>query len=324
MTPAVSASRFRSFSLVVIGATLVVILWGAYVRASGSGAGCGNHWPTCNGEVIPRAPTMKTIVEFTHRITSGVAFLLVLVQYIWARRVFAKTQGARKAAAASLFFMVTEALVGGGLVLFEMVAGNKSIARAWWMAGHLLNTFALVATLTLTWWLAKPRNRMALPRSLFAPGLTVALFAVALVALSGAIAALGDTLFPAASLSAGLEADVSATAHAFVRLRLWHPFLAVAVGAFVLLLVSRMLAKPGFEAMRGNATLVAALVVAQVMAGLINLLLLAPIAMQVVHLLMADVLWIALVVLRARFSREAIQTADVTHPRADPHAASVA
>ncbi len=322
MTAAVSASRFRSFSLVVIGATLVVILWGAYVRASGSGAGCGNHWPTCNGEVIPRAPTMKTIVEFTHRITSGVAFLLVLAQYVWARRVFAKTQAARKAAGASLFFMITEALVGGGLVLFEMVAGNKSIARAWWMTGHLLNTFALVATLTLTWWLAKPRKRITLPRNLFAPGLTAALFAVAIVALSGAIAALGDTLFPATSLRSGLQADVSATAHAFVRLRLWHPFLAVAVAGYLLVLIGRMLAKQGFEAMRGSATLVAALVVAQVMVGLINLLLLAPIAMQVVHLLMADVLWISLVVLRAQFSHEAMQIAGAPQPGADAHAAA--
>lgn len=302
MTAPVSSFGFRRFSTAVIGATLLVILWGAYVRASGSGAGCGAHWPTCNGQVIPRAPSVQTIVEFTHRVTSGLAFILVFAQYVLARRVFARGHGARRAAGYSLFFMVTEALVGGGLVLFEMVAQNESIARAWWMTGHLLNTFALVAALTLTWWCAGRRPALDLPRTAFPLALNVALAGVALVALSGAIAALGDTLFPARSLTEGFAQDLSVTAHAYLRLRLWHPFLAVGIGVYLFVLVGRILQTEGLEPLRSSGTLVAGLVAAQLLLGLVNLLLLAPIALQLAHLLVADVLWISLVVLRARVS----------------------
>src|SRR5215212_4090742 len=90
-------AAFRRFSLLALSFTLVVILWGAYVRASGSGAGCGSHWPTCNGQVIPRSPSAATVVEFTHRATSGLAFLLVLAQLVWALRLLPRGHGARRA-----------------------------------------------------------------------------------------------------------------------------------------------------------------------------------------------------------------------------------
>lgn len=300
-----STSRFSRFSLAVIGATLAVIVWGAFVRASGSGAGCGNHWPLCNGEVLPRERSVETLIELTHRVTSGLAFVFVVIQYLWARRVFARGQGARRAAGTSLVFMITEALVGGGLVLFEMVAGNKSVARAWWMTGHLLNTFALVASLTVTWWLSRERPTLALPRNRYRLALDLGLGGVALVAVSGAIAALGDTLFPSSSLGAGLQDDFTATAHAFVRLRLWHPFLAVGFGSYLLALAARLAMREGFEALRGTATALAALVLVQLSLGLVNLLLLAPIALQLVHLLVADLLWMTLVVLRTRLAQAA-------------------
>lgn len=292
-------NRFRQLGTLVLAATLGVIMWGAYVRASGSGAGCGAHWPTCNGEVIPRAPSTQTIIEFTHRVTSGLAFILVLVQALAARRVFPRGHGARRAAGWGLFFMLTEALVGGGLVLFEMVAQNASIARAWWMTGHLLNTFALVAALTLTRWRAKERPVAPVARTGFARALTLGLLGVALVALSGAIAALGDTLFPARTLQEGFAQDVSVTAHTYLRLRMWHPFLAAGVGLYLFIVTARLLQTEGLERLRKPATVVAGLLVCQLLLGLVNLLLLAPIALQLVHLLVADLLWIALVVLRA-------------------------
>ncbi|MFN8454080.1 MAG: COX15/CtaA family protein [Anaerolineae bacterium] len=74
----VKLDRFAKYVWTVLAYNLAVILWGAFVRASGSGAGCGSHWPLCNGEVIPRTPQMETLVEFTHRLTSGLALLLVI------------------------------------------------------------------------------------------------------------------------------------------------------------------------------------------------------------------------------------------------------
>jgi heme A synthase len=94
-----------------------VILWGAFVRATGSGAGCGSHWPLCNGELVPRAPQVETVIEFIHRATSGLAFLLVLGLFVLAWRVYPKGDLVRRAAALSFLFIVTEALVGAGLVL---------------------------------------------------------------------------------------------------------------------------------------------------------------------------------------------------------------
>ena len=305
-------TRFARYGWAVLGFNLLVILWGAYVRASGSGAGCGAHWPLCNGVVIPRAPALETIIELTHRATSGVALLLVVAQLAWARRIAPRRGPLWWAAHAAMALMLTEALVGAGLVLFEMVAENASLARAWWLAAHLLNTFGLLAMLGLVPWLA-PRARIpagpfslagALRTGWRAAGrerglLLVALGGTLLLGMTGAITALGDTLFPSRSLAEGFAQDVSPTAHLLIRLRVIHPTLAVAMAA-VLLLTAGVCAtrRPSRETRRFGIA-VASLVVTQLLAGVVNLVLLAPTWMQLVHLLLADLLWLALVGLAA-------------------------
>lgn len=303
-------TRFARYGWAVLGYNLLVILWGAYVRASGSGAGCGAHWPLCNGEVIPRAPALETIIELTHRATSGVALLLVVGQLVWARRIAPRRGPLWWAAHAAMALMLTEALVGAGLVLFEMVAENASLARAWWLAAHLLNTFGLLAMLGLVPWLA---SRAGATRSTFgavlravwqAAGrerglLLVALGGTLLLGMTGAITALGDTLFPSRSLAEGFAQDVSPTAHLLVRLRVIHPTLAVAMAAVLLLTAGVCAARrPSLETRRFGIA-VAALVLTQLLAGVVNLVLLAPTWMQLVHLLLADLLWLALVGLAA-------------------------
>src|SRR5919112_3761352 len=147
------AKRFAAYAWAVTALTLVVILWGAYVRASRSGDGCGAHWPLCNGSVVPDATHAKTLVEFAHRVTSGLAFLLVVALVVWASRTFKRGHAARAAAVASGVFIVTESLIGAGLVLLRLVADNASVARALYPSAHLVNTFLLVAALALTaWW----------------------------------------------------------------------------------------------------------------------------------------------------------------------------
>ncbi|MFM8394907.1 MAG: COX15/CtaA family protein [Acidobacteriota bacterium] len=291
-------NRFSRYAWLVVGYNLLVILWGAYVRASGSGAGCGSHWPLCNGEVVPRTPTMATIVEFSHRLTSGLALLLVVGMVVFAWRSFEKRHPVRLLAALSLFFMLTEALVGAGLVLFEYVAMNKSVARAWWMGAHLLNTFILLASLTLTAWVSTTGERLKLAgqgRLRLLCLLTV--LATLLVGVSGAISALGATLFPVTSVAEGLREDLSPTAHVLVRLRIYHPIVASLVSTrLVGTAVAVRIWRPKRWTLNFSRWLIA-LVTIQFALGLVNLLLHAPIPLQILHLLLSDLIWMALILL---------------------------
>src|SRR5262245_2240590 len=119
-------SRLSSLAWVTLGFNVFVILWGALVRATGSGAGCGAHWPTCNGEVVPLAPTTATLIEFTHRATSGLALLLVIALLVRVLTRRSRGHLARPWAVASMVLILTEALIGAGLVLFRKVAEDTS------------------------------------------------------------------------------------------------------------------------------------------------------------------------------------------------------
>jgi len=288
-------SRFTQYAWATVAYNLLVVLWGTFVRASGSGAGCGEHWPTCNGEVIPRSDAIETMIEFTHRATSGLALLMTIALVIAAHRAFAPGHRVRRASRATLGFMLAEALLGAGLVIFGLVENNDSVARALVMCLHLLNTLALLGFMALTahWSQHNGRLNFQLP---IARWLTAALLGVFLIGITGAIAALGDTLFPAASLAEGLRSDLEPGAHFLLKLRGIHPVIALVV-AFGLF----SLAKPyRHDARLGQmASLLIAFVLVQVLVGFINLGLLVPIYLQLIHLLLADGLWITLVIFSA-------------------------
>jgi heme A synthase len=290
--------RFAKFSWFVLAWNLAVILWGAYVRATGSGAGCGSHWPLCNGAVIPQAPQVHTLIEFTHRMMSGTAMLLVLAMLVWGWKIYPKGHHVRTGLTLSATFIIVEALLGAGLVLLELTAENDSVARAAAMSIHLANTFILVACLTLTaaWASGLPPLRLKGQKAL--PWLLVGLTGVILIGMSGAVTALGDTLFPVDSLRAGLEADRDSSAHFLIRLRVYHPVIAVLVAVYSLYLIRHLLgAASGLS--RRLLLLLGATFIVQLAAGVINLLLLAPIPMQIVHLFLADLIWIAYVLASA-------------------------
>jgi heme A synthase len=293
-----SQLSFARFAWAVLAFNLFVILWGAFVRASGSGAGCGSHWPLCNGEVVPRAPAVETLIELGHRLTSGMALLLVGGLLFGAWRRFPPGHVVRSGAVLSMFLILTEALIGAGLVLFEMVADNASIARGFWISGHLINTFLLVAALALTAWWASGGRRLRLE----ARGLVLllaGLLPVLVLGMSGAITALGDTLFPATSLSEAKAQTMSDTSHLFIRLRVWHPMLAVCVGvALVFVCWYAMRAGVG-QTGRLFAYALLGVYALQLFVGLVNVWLLAPIALQLIHLMLSDVVWILLVLLVA-------------------------
>jgi heme A synthase len=292
--------RYAAYAWLVLAFNVLVILWGAVVRATGSGAGCGNHWPLCDGQVLPRDPAVATIIELSHRATSGIALLLVLGLAAGAWRSFRPGHPVRLGAALSLCFILSEALIGAGLVLFEYVAGDTRIARGFWVAGHLLNTFLLVAALTLTAWWASGGARLRLSgRGRLAIAAAAALAGMLVLGMSGAVTALGDTLFPVTSLAAGEAQTFSDSAHLFVRLRIWHPTLAVVVGAAVATAALFALNARRDTTTRQLATALISLFALQLGVGVVNVWLLAPVALQIIHLLLSDLVWIMLVLLFA-------------------------
>ena len=293
-------TKFAKYAWGVLAYNLIVILWGAYVRATGSGAGCGSHWPLCNGEVIPRAPQMDTIVEFTHRLSSGLALIMVGILVVWAFRIYRKGHIVRTGAVLSAVFILTEALVGAGLVLFEWVAYDASTGRVISIAIHLVNTFLLLASLTLCAWWASGGAALHLDwRNFLLWVFIIGFLGVIMIGITGAVTALGDTLFPVDSLEEGLRQDLSAGAHYLVRIRVWHPIMAILVGFYLLFVGGLVYMFQERLEIKRFALLMMGLFLIQLLAGLVNLILLAPVWMQLVHLLFADLVWIALVLLSA-------------------------
>jgi heme a synthase len=292
-------SSLRRFALWVLGYDVAVVLWGALVRATGSGAGCGAHWPLCNGTVVPRSPAAETVIEYTHRMMSGLALVLVAALVVWTFRARPRGSGARKAAVASGVFILTEALLGAALVLFGWVAQDASDARGWVVAAHLVNTFLLLGALALTSELADhPAPLTVRGRAPLAAVLGLGLATMLMSGATGALAALGDTLYPARSLVEGLSDDLGGGAPVLLRLRVVHPFASLAA-ALVLVVIARAVLHSRDPRFRLPGLRLLALVGVQLLAGALNVALLAPVWIQVVHLALADLTWIALVALAA-------------------------
>ena len=290
-------TRFAKYTWGVLIYNVAVIIWGTYVRATGSGAACGAHWPLCNGEVIPLAPQTATLVEYSHRLMSGVALIAVIVLTVWAFRAYPQKHLARVGATLSLIFIISEALVGAGLVLFKLAGDNTSITRAFTTSIHLINTFLLLATLTLTAWWASGGRALHIRSDRKSWLFIIGFVGMLVLGTSGAIAALGDALFPSQSFAAGFAADLDPTSHLFLRLRIFHPFIAIAVGLYLMILSASF----GFahtRAKRFAATLIAIIAV-QWIVGVVNVLLLAPAWMQMLHLLITDALWITFILMMA-------------------------
>lgn len=279
-----------------------MVLWGAYVRASGSGAGCGNRWPLCNGEVAPSFPRLATAIEFAHRASSGVALIAVAGLFFWSIRDFPRGHRVRRAALWSLIFLVFEAFLGAGLVLFDYVDKNATAGRAAYLSLHLVNTELLLGALALTAWFAKQTGGSAADRGVGSKLVKASLAVTILISVSGVIAALGDTLFPASSLAEGLRQDASAAASFLVRLRVIHPVLAVAGACFVIYAAITVLRHGASPVGSRIGVFVIVTAVAQLCAGAMNIALLTPAWMQIVHLLIADVLWVLLVLLAVEAS----------------------
>jgi heme A synthase len=294
---------FTRYAWFALAYNLVVILWGVFLRASYSGDGCGQHWLTCQGEAIPSAPELKTVIEFSHRITTMLAGLVVLVLLIWAFRRFQKGHIVRKFAALSFVFILIEGAIGGGLVLTGNTAANWTPSRPFWTAGHLINTFILIAFLALTAWFSGHEHAERRPLSARdSTWIAVGLASILIVGISGSMAALSTMLFPSGSVAEGIARDFDPDSHLLLRLRLLHPILSIFAAVYLVLFSGfiRRKAAGSPEVVRWSKAL-SILIVVQIVFGAATLLMLGPIVMQLGHLLLADLVWIAFVLLGASF-----------------------
>ena len=285
-------SRFTIAAWLFLAYLVVVILFGAWVRISHSGDGCGSNWPTCHGEVVPTAPSTETLIEFSHRISSGLCGIFGLAMLLWSWKRFGPGQ-VTGAVALTLLFIIFEGAIGAGLVLGVLVADDDSVARAIVIALHLTNTLALTAFAAFSAWRSgHPGPTRFLPVRRFAFGLGIVL--VIATSMSGAVTALGDTLFPkdvmvSSGVFAQIRDDLSASNHFLVRLRVLHPVLAVVAAGYLLWLLA---SEARFNTWARTAM---HLVGAEVAIGFLNIALAAPGWLQIVHLLAAQALWVALI-----------------------------
>jgi cytochrome c oxidase assembly protein subunit 15 len=317
--PAATRSFVR-FAIFLIGFLLFVILFGAWVRISGSGAGCGDHWPTCHGEIVPRSPSVQTLIEYTHRLTSGTLGLFALALPIWAFRLFPSGHPVRRFALATFILVLVEAGIGAGLVLRQLVALDASVARAVAVAVHLTNTLLLTGSAALTAAFAQRasavsagaeasgavaaggadagRDPLSVPRKGDGVALVSLLCGLAFVAATGAVTALGDTLFPVH----GLSGQIPPADHFLVQLRVLHPILACAVVISSILVALRFVRMPGCQRWAAALGVLAGV---QLLLGITNIAVGAPGWLQLAHLLGAQLTWLSAVLLTSSRSRTA-------------------
>lgn len=296
MSSKISTVRIAWAALLI---NLVTVLGGTLVRATGSGAGCGASWPTCKGAVLPGLGEVSTRIEFSHRLFSGLALLSLVVLVVSVYRNFPKGSAARKAARLSAIAIVVESLLGAWLVLARLVEDDASVMRTISVPIHLVNTLFLLGALTATAWIVTRGQDFRVPvkdrRKVWIAGVSLLVLGA-----TGAIAALADTLFPVESLAQGLAADFDSSSHFLTRLRTIHPLVAVLSSAYLL-----NLAGGAMQRARGPAITLIALILCQLLVGVLNVVLLTPVSVQVLHLLLADCVWIALLILAAELGYRA-------------------
>ena len=296
-------TRFAKFAWFTLAYNILVILWGVFLRASKSGDGCGQHWLTCQGEVIPSAPQLKTIIEFSHRMTTGPAFVFVVILLVWAWLRFAKGSPVRKAAAVSFLFIISEVLIGAVLVLTGNTAGAQTAERPFLAIGHLINSSMLLASLTMTAWFASGDRRLNVDgRTRMIALLAVGVGVLLLSGISGSVAALSSMLFPSDTLMEGVSKDFASSSDILLRLRVSHPLLAIFTSVYLIFLSGWVRkASDGDATVARWSNVLSVLVLIQLAFGAATFLTLGPIVMQVGHLLLADLVWISFVLMSANY-----------------------
>ena len=291
---------FSRFAWAYLIYNFYVVLGGAFVRATGSGAGCGAHWPLCKGDVIPNFSFLKTIIEFTQRASSGIVSVGALILCFWAFKCFEKKTFPRTGALFVLFFIFLEAILGAALVLFSLVEKNSSNFRAVMMILHLTTTFMLLASIALTAFWSSAKYEFKINFNHKNKILIVCIIlSLLLVGSTGAITALGDTLFPPQYVGEGLLSDLSFQSHILKSVRIYHPALAIVISFFVVSQCYKLNTQKNnlFIPIQNKLFYsIFTLICIQLLFGFLNIVLLTPIWTQLVHLFIADLIWVITIV----------------------------
>ena len=265
--------------------SILSILAGAFVRATGSGDGCGATWPTCKGKIIPGLSDTSELIEFSHRSVSGVLLIVTLIIFIKTRK-FQKDSLVRTVTNYLTFFVIFEALIGAVIVIFEWVGLNSSLPRIIAVPIHLVNTFGLLGCYAILYKILYENIEEI--TSMFNKNF---IFISSLFLLSGAtgsIAALADVLFPSASFIEGFLADFDRTSEVLTRLRILHPIVSSAL-SIVLYVYSIRINKKYNIRVKPLQTLI----FVAVFLGFLNVLSNIILPLSILHLAIADFLWIS-------------------------------
>ncbi len=273
-------NKLSLYGLVV---SVFSIIAGAIVRATGSGDGCGASWPTCNGEIIPELDTPSELIEFSHRAVSGVLLIITLIIFVKSFKDEVPTLQ-KKIIWSLTFFVLLEALIGAVIVIYEWVGMNSSVPRIIAVPLHLVNTFGLLGAYTLLFHLT--RNSKTTLNNFFDRGFKIGLFLFLLSGATGSIAALADVIFPSESFITGLAEDFDTNSQLLTRLRILHPVVASALSLYLYSEANRL--QNEYQVITKNIKL---LILLGVLLGVSNVISNIILPLSILHLLIADLLW---------------------------------
>ncbi len=300
-------TKYQKFAFGLLVYTILVILWGAWVRISHSGDGCGDTWPLCHGKLIPEAEQNKTWVEYGHRLMSGLYGLVVIYFWLAARKLYGKDHFTRKAALATFVFTISEALLGAKLVLFKLVTDNDTPYRAFVMALHQLNSFMLTGAVALALASALHSSGHLEPSKKSDRHYRFFPLIIIVIGITGAWASLSNTLFPTQDLLLGLQQDLSSDSHFLLRLRGLHPILAtLGAGGLALFFWLKTQSTESIQ-VRQKSYQMSLLLAVGIAFGILTLLLHAPVWMKIVHLCLAHCIWVVLLQWLYFFRQQRVQ-----------------
>ena len=277
--------KVNSYAKAGLYLSILSILAGAFVRATGSGDGCGATWPTCKGRIIPALSDTSELIEFSHRSVSGVLLIVTLIIFAKTRK-FQKDSLVRTVTNYLTFFVIFEALIGAVIVIFEWVGLNSSLPRIIAVPIHLVNTFGLLGCYAILYKILDENIEEII--SMFNKNF---IFISSLFLLSGAtgsIAALADVLFPSASFIEGFLADFDRTSEILTRLRILHPIVSSALSIVLYVYSIRINKKYNIRVKPLQI-----LILVAVFLGFLNVLSNIILPLSILHLAIADFLWIS-------------------------------
>ena len=276
--------KLISYTKLGIVLSILSILAGAFVRATGSGDGCGSTWPTCKGKIIPQLSDTSEIIEFSHRSISGILLIVTLIIFTKSRNM-SKGSIIRTTVNFLTFFVVFEAAIGAVIVLYEWVGLNSSLPRIVAVPIHLVNTFGLLACYAILYKVLL--NNFKNIKQLWDRRFVFVAFLFLLSGATGSITALADVLFPSASFYEGLMEDFDRTSELLTRLRILYTI--VATGLSVALIIESRKIQKDYKI---DVKFLQLLVIVAVTLGVLNVLSNIVLLLSIFHLAIADLLWI--------------------------------